>query len=375
MAILSQGLLGRGLGPLAFAPASGTYAMSLSEALALGDGAQAQAIFRLAEAFALNDGVTDSAIIGSLRCAETLSTTDRLGFALALLAGESLVMGDDLEGVLLKLLTVAEALRVADGASERMDWAETLAESFALLDAAEQAKALSVDEALVVADQVLDWARTLLSASESLALADALAGQLVMLLRAEEALGLGDTLSETMVMQLLCADTFAFIGRLPLADGDYSAWVVNTETGGAWEYDNYGFNSFADVGGTLLGCMADGLYELTGEDDDGQAIAARLRTGLLDFGTSRLKNVPRAYLGYSATNGLVLKTFTTEGGAKRERWYRLAPTQAAAVREGRVRLARGVQARYWGFEVHSVEGGAVELDTLQLLPVVLKRRV
>jgi hypothetical protein len=143
----------------------------------------------------------------------------------------------------------------------------------------------------------------------------------------------------------------------------------------ATEYENYPFNSFAFSNRRYLAASADGIYELVGEDDDGVEIDAYVRTGLLDLGTTALKQVIRAYLGYTSDGRLLLKTFTTDGGQKIERWYELTERTADATREARVKFGKGVKARYWQFEVRNIEGSDFSIDQLQVLPLMLSRRV
>jgi hypothetical protein len=178
-------------------------------------------------------------------------------------------------------------------------------------------------------------------------------------------------------MLLQATETLAFVGHLPLEDGDYSAWVMNAETTGTTSYSNFPFNSLVDHNGVTYGLTDTGLYRLEGETDDGADIVTTLRTGDMDFGSSREKNIPRAYL-YVLTNGdLVLKTISTTHGARTERNYALtARTTDAGDDETlrRVSLARGLRGTWWSFELHNVDGAVVEFKGAEILPVVLSRR-
>jgi hypothetical protein len=170
-------------------------------------------------------------------------------------------------------------------------------------------------------------------------------------------------------------DVVAFAGLLTTPDGtEYQAWVLNLNTKAPFEFTNYPFNSFALCGQRALGLKDDGLYELVGDDDAGERIEAHIKTGLVDFGTQHLKNVVRAYLGYQADGGLFLHVTDTDGGEKREVIYELDQTHGA-MKEARIKLGKGVRARYWQFELRNVDGSDFTLDALDVLPVVLKRRV
>ena len=163
-------------------------------------------------------------------------------------------------------------------------------------------------------------------------------------------------------------------GIINIADEVYDAWVMNTETGGVWQYTNYPFTSYTKFGGKYYGIKEDGLYEITGTDDDGTDIEASIKTGLLDFGTSKLKRVPKAFLGLHANGDMLLNvTHTTEEG-KVTNWHRLEARSDAP--EGmQVKLGRGPKARYWQFELKTVDGTDFSMDDLKVFPIVLKRRI
>lgn len=79
-----------------------------------------------------------------------------------------------------------------------------------------------------------------------------------------------------------------------------SVWSVNAETGASAAYEDYPFNSFATIGGRHFGAASDGVYELVGDDDAGMPIQAHLNLGKRNFGTSKLKAMPYAYLGVAS---------------------------------------------------------------------------
>lgn len=162
-------------------------------------------------------------------------------------------------------------------------------------------------------------------------------------------------------------------GLVALTDDTYT-FAINTKSSGLSEYTNFPFNSFAGFGQTYLAAADDGLYELAGDTDDGANIAAAIRTGLLDFGSSLSKRMPRAYLGYTSTGNLVLKVVHSDQGVLREDWYELTTTQGAPDTR-RFKLGRGPKARYWQFELVNANGADFDVDTLRLYPLILERRI
>jgi hypothetical protein len=156
------------------------------------------------------------------------------------------------------------------------------------------------------------------------------------------------------------------------ATGPVSTVVMQTETNSVWTYSNFPFNSFAQFNGVYLGASANGLFALTGDTDNGEMIQAAARVGITDFATSHLKRVDRLYVGYRTDGNLVLRVFTDE---VTERDYLLPTNQAAGLHGARVRVGKGLEARYWQFEIDNQNGAYFDLNMIELQPTVLKRRV
>jgi hypothetical protein len=147
--------------------------------------------------------------------------------------------------------------------------------------------------------------------------------------------------------------------------------AIHTETMALTQYDNFPFNSFAQFNGVTLGASADGLFALSGATDNGAAINAFARVGITDFGTSHLKRVDRIYVGYRADGDLVLRVLTDE---TQQRDY-LLRAGASGLHGSHARLGRGVEARYWQFEVRNMNGADFDINTIELKPTTLRRRV
>jgi hypothetical protein len=153
-------------------------------------------------------------------------------------------------------------------------------------------------------------------------------------------------------------------------------WVVNTEGDmPISEYDNYQFDSLTSYKGVFYGTSDTGLYVMGADDDAGTNITAEIASMMLDFGSSRLKRISAAYLGYTSENEMVLKVRSVDNGQLYEHWFKACPVTADAPREGRITVAKGLRSRYWQFELTNIEGGDFEIDQLEMYPVMLNRRV
>lgn len=151
-------------------------------------------------------------------------------------------------------------------------------------------------------------------------------------------------------------------------DGSFSTWAMNVHTGAVTEYDNYAFNSFAQIGNRYLGASETGLYELNGDDDDGDDIIARLRSGFMQFGGTHLSRLKAAYIAARGEGDVILRIITGDGVT----YDYQASTRN--MRSTKVDMGKGQRARYFAFELITA-GQDFDLDTLEFVPIVVQRRV
>lgn len=152
----------------------------------------------------------------------------------------------------------------------------------------------------------------------------------------------------------------------------FRAWVSNMRTGVLSEYNNFGFNSFTEFDGVVLGANGNGLYSLgTQGTDDGTEIDSVFRTGISGFDTSYLKRIPRLYLGYRSDGNMIFRTITTHDGP---RSYRVPANGNTSHHQRRVPIGRGPKSTYWQFEVANENGSDFSINSMLFYPQVLKRR-
>jgi hypothetical protein len=159
------------------------------------------------------------------------------------------------------------------------------------------------------------------------------------------------------------------ITALYLAPGsEITTWAVNTRTAAVSEYTNFEFNSFAQMGNKYLAASSTGLYELVGDDDAGTDIIARIKSGLMQWGSSRFTLFKAAYLGVRGPGDFVLRMETGDGTTYD---YSVTTTD---MRTTKVRLGKGLRTRYFAFELIS-DGQDFDLDSIEFVPLVAERRV
>jgi len=147
---------------------------------------------------------------------------------------------------------------------------------------------------------------------------------------------------------------------------------MHTEAQALSQYDNFPFNSFARLGNVYLGASDEGVFAIGGDTDDGAIIAAAARVGISDFGTSLLKRVDRAYIGYRTDGNLIMRVITDEVN---QRDYLVEASGASGLHGNHVRIGRGLRARYWQFEILNQNGADFELNMIELKPTRLHRRI
>jgi hypothetical protein len=274
-----------------------------------------------------------------------------------------------------KSAVLAEALVTAGIVSNIYKAVSIVTEALILQDVAARFFELAATESVNITDADVALYRAVAENIEAAVMADALAGtRRLSLLISDELVGT-DTTNISQRLQAALTDDAVFGGTIVLPDGVFSAIVLNTETLGISEYTNYPFNSFGKLGADYLGASDTDIFKLTGDDDAGTDIDAVIRTSMTNFGTNVFKRVPRAYLGYTSDGGMIMKTISTSGGVKTERWYELTPRTADAHVAARIQLGRGIKATYWQFELINKLGADFDIDSLQLYPMILKRRV
>lgn len=152
----------------------------------------------------------------------------------------------------------------------------------------------------------------------------------------------------------------------------FSTVALHTESLALTTYTNYPFNSFAKFNGVWLGASSTGIFALAGATDAGTFIDAAMRTGITDFGSSHIKRVDRCYIGYRTDGNMILRVFTEE---LTSRDYLLTSTGAAGLHGNHVRIGKGLEARYWQFEIANKDGSDFELDMMEFKPTKLRRRI
>ena len=133
---------------------------------------------------------------------------------------------------------------------------------------------------------------------------------------------------------------------------------MNTKTGGFAEYTNFPLTSIWKVGTKFYGITAEGIQQLTGNNDNGAQIDAEIITGPSNFGTSSVKLFPSAYA--HMTGGEIEVAIKTD---ECRRWH--DPKNAVQPKEGihpaYISMARGIKGVYVKLKITNAQGADFNL--------------
>ena len=172
--------------------------------------------------------------------------------------------------------------------------------------------------------------------------------------------------------ELLCSETAAK-DWLWAKDFDAVAWVLNTQSGGLTNYNNFGFSSLAFHGGKLYATSPDGFFELGGDNDDGRQIASTIQTGFLDFGVEEKKRISDVFVGY--TGGDLEFDVETYDGPQEVYTYEMEYREADAPRNSRVKPGKGLNSRFWRFTIRNTGGADFQIHDIAVEVAKSNRRL
>jgi hypothetical protein len=204
--------------------------------------------------------------------------------------------------------------------------------------------------------------------TESLGLTETLSPRMILRVSAEDELILDEDQLLNLIYNGTVAEGIEITAAYLSPGGGFTTWAMNTRTAAVTEYDNYQFNSFAAMGNRYLGANENGLYELNGEDDDGEDIIAHLKSGFAQWAGARFTLFKSIYLGVRGEGDFVLRLITGDGNS-----YDYAVT-TRNMRSTKVHLGKGLRARYFAFELIS-EGQDFDLESVEFVPLIADRRV
>lgn len=301
-----------------------------------------------------------------------LSDLTRLVFDF--LATDSVSLTELVSANPLAYLSLVDAVSVSGALDSDLRAEAFIAAAVVLRDYLYLVTELSWSDSVLLTEAAASSFNQVITALDSLTVTPTLQNTLHFVATFEDSAVFNTTLIGEASLEALLSEGVALSVRLVLDGVGYNAFVMNTRNKAVSEYTNFDFTSFAELNGKYYGAKDDGIYLIDGDTDDGEPIAAFLRTGLHTLGTRLLKQVHNAYVGYTTDGEIVLKVITTDNGTKKENWYKLNARSAPATTDNRFSIAKGLKSVYWQFELANVDGSNFQIDHMKVWPFDLQRR-
>lgn len=351
------------------------FTMTLADAIATSSTVTSAAEYLLTSMAAFGDAQTTK-LTGGNAVADVLVLLDSMISLFPMDLSDSVGTSSTVLPTHRIVSVLVDAFSLLDGITDRLTAMELLADVIANACLAQFAPLEVMTDSVGLASTAAQWAQSVATIIDALVATDTATMSARFVTVCADSVVAGDTIASTLDALESVTDEVALYVTFRIGDEVYRGYALNTGNKAASEYTNFDFNSLATVGGVTMAANSTALYALTGDDDDGTAIEAVVRTGLLAVADGKIAQVVSAYVGYASDNSLVLKAIVTSPtGEKVEHWYRLAEQTADATREGRIKLGRGLKSAYWAFELVNVGGGTMTLDNIKLHRIALDRRI
>ncbi len=145
---------------------------------------------------------------------------------------------------------------------------------------------------------------------------------------------------------------------------EYEAYSINLATGAVTRYTEFPFDQILRFGNKHFGVRPDGIYELTGDTDDGDPIAASVKTFPTDFGVTNFKRIPYVYLMGRFGGDMEVGAQVNEGS---EYTFPAPAIRGSGVHALRAKIAQGIKGNAWSFTFSNVDGADFDIERAEAL--------
>lgn len=308
--------------------------------------------------------------------ADSVRATDTLSAAWQLLVAESMATTGEALGTVTKLAALIDALVATGQASNNLTAFTACVDAMTLEGLIRLGFDPDLVDALTLSEAITTNTRLLATALDSVSASDTFDTFLRISVIAADSTTLTNGAETILRANADLADQLLVYVSLRIGGTDYVGFALNTDAKAASRHSNSQHDSYASFKKKHYAAGPDGIVEFTGEDDDGNAIPWSLTSFLLDFGSSKHKRNPDAFIGATSDGQLVMQVVTRDPhtGVQSEDWYLVARLPANGPGEGRVQIGRGLSSTWWQYRLTSVQGASLALDKIELKPIILDRR-
>lgn len=324
----------------------------------------------------------------SLKMSDSIGTSATLSFLLSdvlKLDGKLLILFNetisdvmtfsDSVSVRLNLAALIDALVMSDIVSTKLDAKQVIASILSFKEILDEKLLLDLIDELVLDDYIDGKLDSNVALVDILSLSDDLSGTGSFSVTLADNIELSGSVSTRLNTIFKFADSIKFACQIATDDGVYIAYAMNTTNAAVSTYDNFGFNSFAEIDGVLFGASDAGLCTLGGNDDAGENINASIETGLDNYSSTAYKRMAKGYLHFRSDGAMLISVTTTSPqGVRFTETYRANPLQAEDFRETNVDIGKGLNSVKWKFTISNENGSDFDLDALYVIPIICGKR-
>jgi len=352
--------------------ASRKYQDSVSESYTYADAVLEALYLKIVEAVEFSDSVFSSDAVITITHVEAVKFRDLTKSVWGTLINETLQFTETVDKTVQLYLSLRHIMNLTgavDSAGSKLY--TTIAEIIALDELIKGVDELTINETYELTMTADMKGRLRGRVAEIMELAETTSTSIAFMAVTSEFMNLSDLTASKAILYNAILENVEFLVSFVDGDEQYVGWVMNTKNQGVTNYTNYKFTDFHKVGGRNLAVGPSGLYELDGADDAGANIGITLSSGVYDLGQGKQSRLESMYLGAITDQKLVIKTLTGDG---KERWYE-SDTPNSGLDSLRVKLGKGVKSRQWKWTLVTQQNADFYMDSIELLPVILHRRI
>lgn len=265
---------------------------------------------------------------------------------------------------------VAERLKLVDSVSSQGLFGLTIAEHLRIHDQVAKLLAGFLNDNLSVSESLVPVWMFSAAIAQNLSVHDTITPKLVISIQLGDTVDINDLVALQAILTATIIDGITMSVSFIDPGGGITTWAVNTRTSAITEYQNYAFNSFAQMGHHFLGATSSGLYVLDGTLDDTASVIARVKSGSAQFSGSRFTAIDAIYLGCRVSDGGKDWLLKLHAGDGRVYVYQFRPLNR---RTTRIFTGKGLRARYFSWELITA-GEDFDLDDIEFVPIGSHRR-
>ena len=329
--------------------------VNTSDTCAINTDLRVYLVLMLTEYAAMTEGITPN-WNGVQSLSDAILVQDSLLTSLAMSISDTIAIRDDI--TIQFILEVLETLGFADLVTVIGRYNVAMQDMINTQDYPQFGYDQIITETLNAVDTASIVALLVSVISDTIAMDDTAIAQLKRQLNVSDSISLVDTVASQGVLYNTVYDTIGLNLVIELDGEVWECYVLNTPKFLPSIYSGFDFNSYCMYQNRAYGFRTDGIYELTGDTDDGVSFNTGVQLAETRFGSSNPKRFRKGYVGVSGTRPLlVMQTETGE---------RLAYTIDA---QGEADTSRRLKSKKWVISVVDFD----TLDFVELFPVLLTK--